>query len=441
MSDTIVAIATSLASSAGVNIVRISGEKAKAIADGMFVSRKIVNGEMTPNFMYLGKINGEFFSEKAFCVFYRAPYSYTGEDVIEFHCHGGIGVTRAVVGLARSLGARPAEAGEFTKRAFLNGKLSLAEAEGVLDMINATSESAMRNAYRLMEGELTKGIEESEKLLTETAAMLEAKLDYPEELEEDVYLPAKENIVKAAASAKKLLSTSARAKTVTDGINIAIVGIPNAGKSSLLNALLGYDRAIVSDIAGTTRDVLKESMESGGMKLVFLDTAGIRDGRDEIEKLGIERSVKAIKSADIIIDVLDTTKEVTDEEKKTDALCEGKKVVRAANKSDTGKFPRDGIKVCARTGEGVGDVLDEVLKLADRDAIYAEGVITDERHIYALEEAVRCLGDAEKNYGAVPTECILVDIRDALGALGRITGSNVTEDIIDEVFSRFCVGK
>ena len=441
MAETIVAIATSLASSAGVNIVRISGDEAKNIADNFFVSRKIINGNMMPNYMYLGRINGENFSEKAFCVYYKAPFSYTGEDVVEIHCHGGIGITQAIVSMARKYGARPAEAGEFTKRAFLNGKLSLAEAEGVLDMINATTESEIRNAYKLMSGELTKGIDKSQTLLTETVAMLEAKLDYPEELEEDTKLPAKQKIADAIEESQRLLSTSVRAKTVTKGADIAIVGIPNAGKSSLLNALLKEDRAIVSDIAGTTRDVLKESVEVRGLRLNFLDTAGIRDGKDIIEKLGIERSKKAIIGADVVIDVLDASVPITEAELEIEKLLEGKKVVKVSNKSDKSVYPRDGISICAKTGEGIDKVIEAVMNLLDRDVIYSEGVLTNERHIFALEDALRCLKRALDGYDSMPTECTLVDLHQALDSLGKITGRNVGEDILDEVFSRFCVGK
>ncbi|MBO5304370.1 MAG: tRNA uridine-5-carboxymethylaminomethyl(34) synthesis GTPase MnmE, partial [Clostridia bacterium] len=329
--DTIVAIATSLASSAGVNIIRVSGNDALRIAKEIFESKKVVDGAMVPNFMYLGRINGKNFTEKAFCVYYKSPFSYTGEDVIEVHCHGGINVTRSIVSLIREKGARPAEAGEFTRRAFLNNKLTLAEAEGVIDMINATSESQMLNAYRLMDGYLTKGIVESERLLIETSALLEAKLDYPEELEEETRPVAYENLKFALNEIEKLLKNTNNVKTVTGGVDVAIVGVPNAGKSSLLNAILQTDRAIVSDIAGTTRDVLKESVEIDGIKLNFLDTAGIREGGDKIENMGIERSKNAIKGADVVLFVKDTTVATNEQEKAISELLDGKKVIEVDN--------------------------------------------------------------------------------------------------------------
>ena len=443
MADTIAAVATSLSSAAGINIIRISGDKAKSIADKIFVCRKITDGYMEPNRMYLGKIDGKNFSERAFCVYCKSPFSYTGEDVIEIHCHGGKGITLAIMRIVRENGARPAEPGEFTKRAFLNGKLSLAEAEGVIDMINASSESQIRNAYRLMSGELTKGITESETLLTETAAMLEAKLDYPEELEEEVRPLAKRNIDYAYEKIKRLLDNASLRKTLNEGVDIAIIGIPNVGKSSLLNAFIGQDRAIVSDEAGTTRDVVKESIEVNGIKLNFIDTAGIRDGAEinKAERMGIERSKKAVESADVILNVIDLSVPESEGEREINALTEGKEVIFVANKSDKENFPRKGIKISAEKGEGIEAVIDEIMKRTKRESIYSEGVITNERHIYALEECERQLSEGKSNYDILPSECILENVRCALESLGRITGKNASENVINEVFSRFCVGK
>lgn len=442
MRDTIVAVATSMSSSAGINVIRVSGERAKQIAQTIFSSKRTEGGEMEPNRMYLGKVEGKNFSEKAFCVYYKMPFSYTGEDVIEIHCHGGKGVTGAIVRLIREKGARPAEPGEFTKRAFLNGKLTLGEAEGVIDMINASSESQVKNAYRLMNGELTKGIEHSEKLLTETAAMLEAKLDYPEELEEETRYGAKANLAEAGRICENLLKGASRRKILNEGVDIAIVGTPNAGKSSLLNLLLGQERAIVSDEAGTTRDVVKESAEYEGIRFNFLDTAGIRDGAGKVEKIGIERSLNAIESADIILFLTDSTVPVSEDERKIASLTRGKKTVFLQNKTDEEKYPREGaMKISAKTGEGIDELIGKLLAFADREAIYGEGVISNERHIYALQEALQCVKDAESEYDATPSECVLENVRNALSALGRITGKSVSESIVDEIFSRFCVGK
>ena len=443
MRDTIVAVATSMTSSAGINIIRISGDNSLRWVGEIFSSRKISDGVMEPNRMYLGRIDGKNFSEKAFCVYYKSPFSYTGEDVVEIHCHGGKGVTTAIVRMLREKGARPAEAGEFTKRAFLNGKMTLNEAEGVIDMINASSESQIKTAYRLMNGELTRGIEECEKLLVETAATLEAKLDYPEELEDDARMIAKPKLGEAKGVCSRLIACSARRKTLNEGVYIAIIGTPNAGKSSLLNALLGEERAIVSDEAGTTRDVVRESVDYDGIRFNFLDTAGIREGgAGKVEKIGIERSLNTIESADVIIFVTDATVPVSDDERRIAGLVSGKKTVTVQNKTDREAYPREGaMKISAKTGEGVNGLVDRLLEEADRDGIYEEGVITNERHIYALEEAYRQIREAEEGFDFMPSECVLENVRAALSALGRITGKDVSDSIIDEVFSRFCVGK
>lgn len=439
MNGTIAAVATSTGVPSGINIIRISGGEAENIIRSIFVSSSL-HSEMEPNRMYLGKIQGENFNERAFCVLYKAPKSYTGEDVAEIHCHGGKGVTSAILRLTIDKGASLAEAGEFTRRAFLNGKLTLAEAEGVADMINAETEGQVRNAYRLMSGELTAGIESAEKKLVAAAAMLEAKLDYPEELEEETNVEARRILKEALDEARKLIDGARHGKIVKNGADIAIIGIPNAGKSSLLNAILKTDRAIVTSQAGTTRDVVKESIEYKGIKLNFLDTAGIREGGDEIERIGIAKSVEAIKSADIAVFLADATVSA-EEEREIERLLQGANVIRAVNKTDVNAFPKEGIQLCARTGENVEALLDAALEKIDRDDIYANGVITNERHLSALRECERHLTDALDGFGTAPSECTAVDVYSAAHAIGKITGSSVREEVIEEIFSRFCVGK
>lgn len=439
--DTIVAIATSQAGSAGISIIRISGEDSLAIANSIFYSR-LINEKMIPNTMYLGTIKARLFSEKAFCVYFKSPKSYTGEDMVEIHCHGGAGIANAIVRLVREKGARPAEAGEFTKRAFLNNKLSLIEAEGILEMINANSEAEMNNAYRLMSGETLKEIQKSENLLVETIAMLEAKLDYPDELEEETAPAALKNLKKLEKFLSQYVESSKLAKTIKEGVNIAIVGVPNAGKSSLLNALTRQDRAIVSDIAGTTRDVVSERIEIDGIIFNFLDTAGIREkNTGELEYLGIERSKKAIAGADIVIFVKDASEEQSEEENQIKLLLKGKKVIEVSNKSDIKKYNKSGMEISAKEKINIDSINQEIMKKINRDEIFKQPVLTNERQVYALQKCLSHVQNALKIFDVMPSECVLVDLREALNELCKITGKETSESIIEQVFSAFCVGK
>lgn len=439
MSGTICAVATGAEKPTGINIIRISGEKSEQIIRSIFTSSAL-GDEFTPNRMYLGKINGKNFSERAFCVLYKAPKSYTGEDVAEIHCHGGRGVTQAIMRLVLKSGARPAEAGEFTKRAFLNGKLTLSEAEGIADIINAETEGQVKNAYRLMSGELTKGLENAEKKLIYAAALLEVKLDYPEEMTEETDEEAKEIIREIREETAKLIKSAERAEIIRNGAEIAIIGIPNAGKSSLLNAIIKEDRAIVTPIAGTTRDVLRESVEVDGIRLNFSDTAGIRESDDEIEKIGIDKSRAALNGADVIVFLKDATVSA-EEERDIEELVKNKRFIPVLNKSDCIKYEKEGLKICAKTGENVDRLLDEILSALDAEGIKNNVVITNERHLSALRECDEHLKNAENAFGVMPSECIAVDLYAAGEALGRITGRSAPDEIINSIFANFCVGK
>ena len=436
--DTIVAIATSIASPSGINIIRISGEKALAIAIQIF-DNKDFNNNIVPNKMYLGRVKVRDFQEKAFCVYYRAPKSYTGEDVVEFHCHGGKIITEEIVREIRKRGARPSQPGEFTKRAFLNDKLTLDMAEGIYGVINATSESDLNNSYRIMEGEIGKGLTEVEQRLISVTAILEAFLDYPEELEENKPL-AKKELLNCKEYIGKLLESTKYTKILKEGVFVAIVGLPNSGKSSLLNALVKKDRAIVSEIPGTTRDILSESIEIEGIKINFVDTAGIRKSDNIIEEMGIERAKKAINSADIVIFVQDTTTQTSSEEVEIEKLFGDKKVIFVANKIDINKVEKKGIRISAKMGTNIQEIVDQIMLIIDREAIYSQTILTNEKHIYALEQSKNNIETALDGWSA-PTECVLVDIKQALSEISKVTGRDVSESVIDEIFAKFCVGK
>lgn len=433
--DTIAAIATCCVAPSGINIIRISGDRAESVIKGIFKSVDIEDG-MEPNRMYLGRIIGDNFLERAFCVLYKAPKSYTGEDVAEIHCHGGRGVTAAVLRLVLKNGARLAEAGEFTKRAFLNGKLKLNEAEGVADMINAETEGQVRNAYKLMSGEITTGIEEAQGYIKEAIAYIEAKLDYPDEMADETDEKILPILNKAIGITDRLIASSEKTKTLKYGIDIAIIGNPNSGKSSLLNAILKEERAIVTPIAGTTRDVIKESVEYRGIKLNFLDTAGIRESDDEIEMMGVNKSYDAARSADIVIYL----KDATDRDGAEPKILKGLKYIKVINKTDVADTDEDGIKISALKGINIDNLLERIATEAGLGKIDG-GIITNERHVSALCECKKYLNSALNGYETTSPDCVTVDLYSAAEELGKITGSDVGEDVIEEIFTRFCVGK
>ncbi len=428
MNDTISAIATAQGKG-GVAIVRLSGEGALSVARAMF-SRK---GEFLPNVLYPGTIDCGVFSDYGMCVYFRAPHSFTGEDTVEFHCHGGIEIARGVLGRTLSLGARLAEAGEFTKRAFLNGKLSLSAVEGMGEMIAAQSKAQVRAGYLLYGERLSRETRAIRETLKECLAGIDASVDYPEEdLSTDVRAQALSALGSAVRSLEALKKQYRTGKKIKAGVNVALCGAPNVGKSSLLNALVGYDRAIVSPHAGTTRDILDGSLEIGGVLFCVTDTAGLRESADEVEREGIRRAENAIRGADVIVWLKEG------EEPRPD--FPDVPVITVGAKCDLRRQEDCDVNLSSVTGEGIGRL---------KELLYERGFgggdeayLMEERHygavVRALEGVKAALSAAEDGLYA---ELYAEDIKRAYLALGEIDGETATEEIISEIFSKFCVGK
>ena len=442
--DTIAAIATPLGTGA-VGIIRLSGENALEIAARVFSPYKLNSlKDAVPYMMYLGRLDCGGVKDRALAVFFRAPASYTGEDMVEFHCHGGAALLGHVLNGLLSLGARIADRGEFTRRAFLNGKMDLSDAEGVIDMINGESAAAVNAGYRLATGGTSAAVRALTAPLLDVIAHMEAALDYPEEMEEESRLAAKPVIDALIEKTRALLLTCRRGSIVKNGITAAIVGETNVGKSSLLNALAGRERAIVTEIAGTTRDSIEESVEWRGVTLRFIDTAGIRESADPVESLGIRRSRNIASSSDIVLLVSDGSR--PNNAKKSELLKDVDKktpVIEVVNKSDLmPKKKSSGFLISAKTGENIDALKDKIVETVLGENIDASGeLITSLRHKEALERALTSLISAKENFDAVPAECTLLDLRAAYSAFGEITGDTADEKIIDTIFSKFCLGK
>ena len=445
---TIVAISTPIGRG-GIGIVRMSGDDAKNIASQIFFKKGLTFSALVPNVMYFGTVSGRDFSDRCYMVWFRAPKTYTGEDVVEFQCHGGVKLTELVVNECILRGAEMAAPGEFTKRAFLNGKMALSDAEGVIDLINADSEAGVNAAYRLMTGKLAGEIGEIQKTIFDVICDLEAVLDYPEELEDENIPQGKIGLDAALKKLAPLAKSESYGKMAKYGINVVMCGDTNVGKSSLMNAMLKENRAIVTPVAGTTRDLIGESFLHGGVKINLTDTAGIRESADEIEKEGIKRAKNAVLSADLVLYVKDGTE--FGKEMEIPAEAQGKRLVTVINKGDLlGEGVRYGEQkeakektfvVSAKNGDGVEELLDYIVSVFNEGKVLGTEVITEKRHLSAVLKAKKHLEDALENYDALPSDCILVDVKAAWQALGEITGSTSSEEVVNAIFDKFCVGK
>ncbi len=445
LEENIAAIATA-AGKGGVAIIRISGKSPLQIAEKMFTPvGKVSVKAFTPYRMYAGKIDGGGFTDFGLCVYFQAPASYTGEDIVEFHCHGGEHIARGILRQAFRLGARPAERGEFTKRAFLNGKLSLSSAEGVADMINGESEAEVKAGYLLYSEKLTSKVKPLQADLKTLLAGIDVSVDYPEEdIEEQHIEELKLALQDLTARLSTLKKGYAAGKKIKSGITVAICGKPNTGKSSLLNRLLGYDKAIVSGVAGTTRDAVEGSIEIEGKKFNLYDTAGVRDSDDAIESIGIERAENIIRAADVAVFVVDFGLGVDEEDGRVLQMLQGKPLIKVVNKIDQWKDETEtdaDVYTSAVTGEGIEKLKRLLLEKGFGARTEDSAFLIEERHFKALERAEESLQRAIFACESQPLDLIGIDVKEGWDALGEITGETATEAIIQEIFSKFCVGK
>ncbi|MEG1393659.1 MAG: tRNA uridine-5-carboxymethylaminomethyl(34) synthesis GTPase MnmE [Christensenellaceae bacterium] len=449
--DTIAAIATPTGTG-GVAIIRISGQQALQVLHRVFCGTH----EFEHAKLYYGSVrkNGELL-DRVMAVMFYAPKSYTGEDTAELHCHGSAVGVKNVLEYVTQCGARPAQAGEFTKRAFLNGKMDLTQAEAVCDFISAVSAEGAKASMKQLEGTVKKLITEFQNQLTDMIAEVEAAVEYPEE---DLEIPITQNIVPLLQNLRNQVSslskTFDKGRILKDGLDVTIAGKPNVGKSSLLNALLGINRAIVTDIAGTTRDTIEQSFEINGIAINMTDTAGIRSTDDIIENYGVERSKDAIKSSRLVIFVLDS---LTDIDKNDHLIFKALKdaqvdFIVVLNKLDACESLSeqlyldafgevDLIKISAKTQEGIENLKNRIFEYAAADEVNGV-VITNLRHQYLLKKTAEHLNDAiVALQNGLDMDCITIDLNLAWSSLGEITGNTVSEEIIDRIFEKFCLGK
>ena len=453
MSHVIAAVSTGNQISA-IGILRLTGDGCAEVAGKIFKLTSGVPLEEAPNRkLMLGTLHDKEgrVLDQCMAVYTRSPHSYTGEDTVEIQCHGSPAVLASGLDALYLAGARPATRGEFTKRAFLNGQLDLTQAEAVIDLIEADSADAAANAAGQVGGTLQKKLNPIYNDLTDLCSHFHAVLDYPDEDIEDFGLKSYEaSLRKNAKDLYNLLNTYGQGRIIKQGVAAAIVGKPNVGKSSLLNALAGYERVIVTEIAGTTRDTVEETVMLGKTRLRLIDTAGIRETDDRIEAIGVERSRQAAENADLVIFVCDGSAPLTEDDRIVmDAVCQMDNAIALINKTDKGNVvtPSDlpfmyVINICAKTGEGLDQLADVVDMMFENDTPCDGSILTNPRQFDAIRRAYEAMLRALQGLklGLTP-DAALTDVEEAMEAMGEVTGATVREDITARIFERFCVGK
>lgn len=457
--DTIAAISTA-PGEAGIGIVRLSGKDSFDIIGEIFLpsSRKtfseIENRTINHGFIIDAKTGNRI--DEVLVTKMQGPHTYTTEDVVEINCHGGTLPTKRVLEAVLRMGARLAEPGEFTKRAFLNGRIDLSQAEAVIDLITAKTDKGMDMALGQLEGKLSSRIQEIRDLILNMLAHIEANIDYPEyDIPEVTY----ETILSQGQGVREgiqaLLASADTGKILREGLSTVIIGKPNVGKSSLLNALLGEGRAIVTDVPGTTRDIIEDYINIKGVPLRIIDTAGIRETQDVVERIGVERSRQLMEQADLILFLLDISEELSHEDRMLMEMIKGKKAIILLNKTDLpSRVDREDlvpyledrriIEISALKGEGITDLEDAIVEMVfgGEVSIGETGLVSNIRHKNLLEKALNSIEiTLDTIQGDLPLELISVDLKDCWEYLGQITGDTLTEDIVDQIFTNFCIGK
>ena len=454
--DTIAAIATAMTNS-GIGIVRISGTEAFDIVKKIYVGKnqKDLSKVKSHTIHYGYIVDGDETIDEVLVMIMKGPHSFTGEDTVEIDCHGGVYVVKRILETVIKNGARPAEPGEFTKRAFLNGRMDLSQAEAVIDVINSKNEYALKSSVSQLKGNVQKKIKEIREEIIYHTAFIETALDDPEHISVDGYgEKLKVTVDNLLEELNALLKSSDNGRIIKEGIKTVIVGKPNAGKSSLLNVLVGEDRAIVTDIAGTTRDVLEESIQLNGISLNIMDTAGIRDTEDVVEKIGVDKAKSYANEADLIIYVVDASRELDENDFDIIHMIQDKKAVVLLNKSDLDTVVTENmikshiekpiLSISAKEESGIKE-LEDTLKdmffqgeISFNDEVY----ITNIRHKTALQDAydslIKVNVSIENN---MPEDFYSIDLLDAYESLGSITGETIGEDLVNEIFNKFCMGK
>ncbi len=461
--ETIAAISTGMSNS-GIGIVRISGEEAFQVIDKIYKGKEVLSKVQSHTIHYGYIVDGKETIDEVLVSIMRAPRTFTGEDTVEINCHGGVYVVKRVLDTVLRNGARPAEPGEFTKRAFLNGKMDLSQAEAVIDVITAKNEYALQSSMSQLKGSVKKKIEEIRKQIIYHTAFIETALDDPEHISVDGYGEQLQGVVETLAEElKDLIDSSENGRIMKEGIQTVILGKPNAGKSSLLNVLSGRERAIVTDIEGTTRDVLEEQIQIQGLNLNVIDTAGIRETDDKVEKIGVDKAKEYAEQADLIIYVVDASRELDENDIEIMKIIAGKKAVILLNKMDLNVLISkenleqqlqkeiDGacknipmIEISAKEEQGIRD-FENLLKkmfLQGEISFNDEVYITNLRQKSALQDAYNSLKKVKESIEmGMPEDFYSIDLMDAYEALGSITGETIGEDLVNEIFSKFCMGK